>query len=1031
MQCFNMWMICAAVCVLNSVFLANAILRIDIENCDDPVEVQELTKLHVTCSAASAQTVTWSLDLSNGSSFSGQCTTTQCTNMTVTPKAILAFDSVDSTLIANVTRDVYGSSNVTCKPNNLLQQSQCRIDVIEKAQVTSCEGPTVIKNMTSWYVNALCTIQSAYSSRDNYTCRLLRDSEVIETRRYSPVNNATSTCNFTTELPAVNATNSYEIIVAPGAVKEQIGNVTVASPSAAPILECSPRTVDGFFEENRIIRCTCIAANLGQPAGNLIGYWNGGELASGNNNQISWNVTANRNDDGGVAKCILKWMTDLTTTLDIKVAYGPDLVTVSDPGVIDLDPASNLHSVTFTCNVTGVNPGVRLTWEGLCQGQTGSTCKVNVTANQNGSPVTCKANNTATGNMTSNTTAIAVNYPPPAAPVISGYSGPALSSGDQLSMFCRVDRGQPQVQTVTFTCGGQNQEHQGQRANFTKIVTKYDNGVVCVCSARWKIEEYYTMTKNVTLLVHYPPSPPNITYASQPYPFMEGGTPTLYCHFPAGHDPGNPPATLKLLSNQSNQRIEVVGQGEVNVTLTELSYLDNRRTAVCTAANNVAEVNATFQMLVYYKPNVTLTRQLQDACRIDPSDPRTCVVEDGERVQWKCQATAFPDPSSVAWQPSGTDVLDLTAQRSTKVDQVCEATTARLNNDPRLPLKSSVTLRVLVKYQASIKSFRANNTYTAQFTANENDPVSLACIANGRPTPNIRILRGEGEVESLPQGQVTAADEVALTYLIPEVRCEDAGEYRCVVTNEQGTGTARFPTATLTVNCKPNLAVPGKATESSSGLSGGAMAGIAVAMLLAVIIAVLVWLWWRHWTLPTCSFHAGPKRRRTKENAMKTDQNSQDERDLSTVDKGHIYSNMVGDQQNKQVGGFRGKRRAGRQSDREKAGGKDQDNADFRHYQNIKPIAPNWCEGSRHVYERPTPGVDDNENQYEPIGAAALKPPGYRRPSAPTVSTTDVHVYINDEDKEDSTDNPYTNFGRVAAATKKLELENLKLRTPK
>ncbi|XP_070202999.1 peroxidasin homolog [Littorina saxatilis] len=707
----------------------------------------------------------------------------------------------------------------------------CVLDsvVLEQA-VTSCEGPTVIKNMTSWYVNALCNVQEANSSRDNYSCQLLRNAKVIETQKYSPVNNVTSTCNFTTSLPTLSTTYTYEIIVAPGAVKEQIGNVAVASPSETPRLDCSP-TVDGFFKENKRIFCTCTAANLGQPTGNLIGYWNGRVLASENNNHISWRVTAHRYNDGGVVKCVLKWITNLTTTLVINVTY--------------------------------------------------------------------------------------------------------------------------------------------------------------------------------------PPSRPDITYASQSYPFMEGETPKLFCHFPAGHE-GNPPATLTLWSSQSDK---VVGQGQVNVTLTELTYLDNNKMFFCTAKNaaTTSDVRAWFKMQVYYKPNVTLTRQLQDACRIDPSDPRTCVVEEGERVLLSCHATGFPEPLFVAWQRSGTGDLELTAQRRTKVEQVCEASTARLNGR-RLPLRSSVTLRVLVKYQASIKSFRANNTYTTQFTANETDPVSLACIANGRPTPNIRILKGEGEMKSLPQGQVTAADEMTLTYLIPEVRCEDAGEYRCVVTNGQGTGTARFSTVTLTVNCK--------ATESSGGLSGGAMAGIAVAVVMAVIIAVLGWLWWRYWTLPTCLFPAGRKRRRTKENAMETNQKSQDETDLSTVDKGHIYSNMEVDQHNKQVGGKqKKKRRAGRQSDREN-GGKDQDNADCKPYEN-------WSDGSRNVYETPSPRVEEDEDLYDHIpdqpGAFALMPPGYRRPSAPTVSTTGVHVYCNKE--EDSTDNPYANFGRVAAARKRLEM--LKLETPK
>ena len=92
--------------------------------------------------------------------------------------------------------------------------------------------------------------------------------------------------------------------------------------------------------------------------------------------------------------------------------------------------------------------------------------------------------------------------PPPDPPVISGYGGQPLYSGDFLRITCDVTGGRPTVEAVKFTCEGQGQEQPGQRERISKQLSPSDHGKVCSCSARWKKSEWYTKANSVTLHVY-------------------------------------------------------------------------------------------------------------------------------------------------------------------------------------------------------------------------------------------------------------------------------------------------------------------------------------------------------------------------------------------------------------------------------------------------------------------------------------------------------------------------------------------------
>ncbi|XP_025101632.1 mucin-5AC-like isoform X2 [Pomacea canaliculata] len=113
---------------------------------------------------------------------------------------------------------------------------------------------------------------------------------------------------------------------------------------------------------------------------------------------------------------------------------------------------------------------------------------------------------------------IALQYPPYAAPVISGYrAGREVVTGD--SLVCTVSGGKPLVSNVTLTCSSvttpsvvlisDGPDTTGV-TNVTSSVTipaSVTSDVTCVCTAVWAPQPgYYLLLDSVNLTVKYPPS---------------------------------------------------------------------------------------------------------------------------------------------------------------------------------------------------------------------------------------------------------------------------------------------------------------------------------------------------------------------------------------------------------------------------------------------------------------------------------------------------------------------------------------------
>ena len=77
---------------------------------------------------------------------------------------------------------------------------------------------------------------------------------------------------------------------------------------------------------------------------------------------------------------------------------------------------------------------------------------------------------------------------------------------------------------------------------------------------------------------------PTISHGQQPYPFLAGESPTLYCTLPSGEDAGNPPATLTFRDHATSQ-----GQDGVSMTLPKFTKDNNGMRVVCEATNSFTD----------------------------------------------------------------------------------------------------------------------------------------------------------------------------------------------------------------------------------------------------------------------------------------------------------------------------------------------------------------------------------------------------------------------------------------------------------
>ncbi|KAK7485519.1 hypothetical protein BaRGS_00023207, partial [Batillaria attramentaria] len=186
------------------------------------------------------------------------------------------------------------------------------------------------------------------------------------------------TCSFTADIPPTSGTYYYRVVVHPGGTENVSGPVTVDEPSTPTITSCSP---DLWAPIGSQLMCTCNTNDIGQPTGRLQWVRDGSVVKSGNygdNSLSTTQVNLTQGDDGSQFTCRVEWIQDKqSATHTVRVAWGPNNMSIPPSRRFDTD-SSGSRDLSLSCNATDVNPSMNLTysWTGRCQGNTGSTCRL-------------------------------------------------------------------------------------------------------------------------------------------------------------------------------------------------------------------------------------------------------------------------------------------------------------------------------------------------------------------------------------------------------------------------------------------------------------------------------------------------------------------------------------------------------------------------------------------------------------------------------------------------------------------------------
>ncbi|XP_076472715.1 nephrin-like isoform X1 [Babylonia areolata] len=567
----------------------------------DAVELTEnISGQRTTCEdIAQNQQLEWAFRINGSVRVLATCNTPNQPCDIVNPTILTAtrdMSSSTATFVANATRQTpggaagYSGYDVICRYGGGGGSGvSCPVDIVYAPSSAEINCRTEIER---WNVTLTCDISKAYSSLNRYRCEAAQESSTGSRELISTYNTGVSdgyvssaVCSLTFPIHAQSAAYNHTMLVFPGATRLSLLPLSVARPSTDPSIDCNTQG-GGYIAENAALDCTCVATDRGNPSGRLyVTRDNRGLVATGSFDEQSVRFELNnvrREDDGAVFTCVQDWATadsdDRSTTFVLKVAYGPTSVNLTDPPVHDLHPTQSPQPLTLTCSAVDVKPHATYSWSGSqCAHTTQSTCSFVPVKEDNGDVISCTAVNSVTNvRRTSDERTLRIHYPPPSAPVFGGYSGNVLYAGNTVNLTCTVIGGNPPASSVTLTCGSGGQEVSGVNGTLQVTASRDYNGELCTCRAQWenKPAEWYSQTASVTLQVYYPPAAPTIEHGQQPYPFLEGDTPSLNCTLP--DDPGNPPATLTFEGQTGT-----LGQGEVSVILGVLTSADNGRRVTC------------------------------------------------------------------------------------------------------------------------------------------------------------------------------------------------------------------------------------------------------------------------------------------------------------------------------------------------------------------------------------------------------------------------------------------------------------------
>ncbi|KAK7485547.1 hypothetical protein BaRGS_00023235, partial [Batillaria attramentaria] len=342
-----------------------------------------------------------------------------------------------------------------------------------------------------------------------------------------------------------------------------------------------------------------------------------------------------------------------------------------------------------------------------------------------------------------------------------------------------------------------------------------------------------------------PPSTPAISRTDNlPFPFLEGDTVRLSCDLQSR---GKPTASLTW-SGHGNGQITNPDGAPATLVMTSVGKEDNNRNITCRTSNawtqyKGQDISYVFPLQVYYSPQIRMTSQAgSNRCQLIQNTTQ-CVVIQGQRVHFTCSADSNPPPATIVWRKNNSqdgdlDIgagpdLDIQSANHTKHNGnfSCHVTTGNLQGTGRTrnPLTSSDQLTVLSrsnKWDELLSFLKAPfdrqidsdipersslflSHVTGNLTVSEGDDAVLACLADGRPTPDMTLVKKEtgSRVHYVKGGVLVVEDRDSwLNYTITSAQCSDTGTYTCTTRNDVGTGPET--SGAIFVSCKPRSATP-------------------------------------------------------------------------------------------------------------------------------------------------------------------------------------------------------------------------------
>ncbi|XP_070182380.1 uncharacterized protein, partial [Littorina saxatilis] len=340
--------------------------------------------------------------------------------------------------------------------------------------------------------------------------------------------------------------------------------------------------------------------------------------------------------------------------------------------------------------------------------RTGS-CDVTLPLPSNSATYTCTVT-VNPGNTQSSSNNIQIMRPPP--PELSCPSDP-VPENSNVSCTCRTDNiGQPGGRLRWYTGTGNNVDtevvsgvYDVNSVTMTWPVTRSDDVRKFRCVNNWAVN--ITSVNDFIVTVVSPPSQPTIHAPSTGYPFIAAVTQsaTLTCD---SSTPGRPAASYTWPVNHGG-REGIDGSGRGTLTFDTFSKEHDGKTVSCRAsnlytANRRPVPDGSLTLEVYYHPELHLVPVTDtNQCQPLTSNPSYCLVTEGQSVHFRCQASSKPVAKIFTWQPGSGNSSDLYIQSANHTLHTrtynCSVETGLGDhgNDPRLPLRNSMLLTVLVE----------------------------------------------------------------------------------------------------------------------------------------------------------------------------------------------------------------------------------------------------------------------------------------------------------------------------------------------